>query len=137
MRKDKLIIHCSATKPSMNVTPKDIWKWHVEERGFSDYGYHYMIDRDGKIHPGRPLAKKGAHGKGYNDCPGICLLGGMSEDGKDAANFTFHQYLELNRLIGTLMDRAFLNRDADIIGHCDLPGVTKTCPCFDVKSLFG
>ena len=41
MRKktDYIFIHCSATKPSMDVDAKEIDRWH-RARGFLKIGYH-------------------------------------------------------------------------------------------------
>ena len=36
--------------------------WHLD-RGWSDIGYHYLIDRDGTVTEGRPIEKSGAHAK--------------------------------------------------------------------------
>ena len=67
MRKiDELIIHCTATRAewmSDNSTAakvKEVTKWHLD-RGWSDCGYHYLIDRDGTVAEGRPVEQAGAH----------------------------------------------------------------------------
>ena len=73
MRKIKqIIVHCSATKEGQDFKAKDIKRWHFE-RGFSDIGYHYVVDLDGTIEEGRSLELIGAHTKGQNrDSIGIC-----------------------------------------------------------------
>ena len=54
MRKiDKFIIHCSATREGQDISIDTIRKWHVEENGWSDVGYHYVVDLEGRIHLGR------------------------------------------------------------------------------------
>ena len=77
MRKvNKIVIHCTATKEGINVSPATIKKWHLA-RGFSDIGYHYIIGIEGKINAGRPVSRIGAHVKnGNSDSIGIsyCLL---------------------------------------------------------------
>ena len=54
MRKktDYIFIHCSATKPSMDVDAKEIDRWH-RARGFLKIGYHFVIKRDGTKEIGR------------------------------------------------------------------------------------
>ena len=42
-----LIIHCAATKPSMDIGLTEIRKWHLD-RGWRDVGYHYIIRRNGE-----------------------------------------------------------------------------------------
>ena len=63
MRKiTEIIIHCSATPQGVDYTVADIDRWH-RQRGFNKRGYHYVIYRDGSIHPGRPVEEIGAHYK--------------------------------------------------------------------------
>jgi hypothetical protein len=63
---DTIVIHCAATKPSMNIGAEEIKKWHVDERGWSDIGYHFVITRDGTKELGRGLDLSGAHAKAVN-----------------------------------------------------------------------
>ena len=61
MRKiNKIILHCSATEADKPFTAADIRKWH-KARGFADIGYHFIVDLDGTIEPGRPVEQVGAH----------------------------------------------------------------------------
>ncbi len=46
---NKLIVHCSDTPNDRFVSVDDIRKWHVEENGWSDIGYHYVIYRNGDV----------------------------------------------------------------------------------------
>ena len=52
---NKIIIHCSATVEGVNVSAATIKRWHVQGRGWSDIGYHYVIGLDGAIEYGRPI----------------------------------------------------------------------------------
>ena len=84
MRKiDKLIVHCTATPEGREVTKADLHKWHVEERGWRDIGYHFFIDLCGELHECRPIEQTGAHVKGHNfDSIGIAYAGGTDLEGK-------------------------------------------------------
>lgn len=125
-----IVIHCSATKPKMNIGAKEIDRWH-REKGFKCIGYHYVIRRDGTVEIGRPIREIGAHAQGYNEKSiGICLVGGVDADGKPEDNFTLDQYAALAQLLdGELRE---YSKVARIVGHRDLPGVSKACPSFDV-----
>ena len=81
MRKiEKIIIHCSATVEGVNVSTSTIKRWHVQGRGWSDIGYHYVIGLDGAIDYGRPISRQGSHTKGENsDSIGICYIGGLGK----------------------------------------------------------
>lgn len=128
---DWLVVHCAATPPDMDVGVKEIRHWHMQ-KGWSDVGYHYVIRRDGTIEKGRTDSTPGAHARGYNLYSlGICMVGGLKKGTTKAeANFTPAQYLSLQTL---LEDLKSTYKDAEILGHRDLPGVNKACPSFDVK----
>ena len=48
----KVIIHCSATPEGRDVKTETIRQWHLD-KGWSDIGYHYVIELDGSINVGR------------------------------------------------------------------------------------
>ena len=53
---------------------------HVEQRGWADIGYHYVIDPDGRIWEGRSTRYQGAHVKYYNEHNlGVLVLGNFDE----------------------------------------------------------
>lgn len=131
---DFLVVHCSATKPTQDVGASEIRRWHLE-RGWSDIGYHQVIRRNGVVELGRSLTEVGAHVKGYNRVSvGVCLVGGIDVHGNPADNFTAAQYESLET---TLDYWKLIYPHAVIQGHRDFPGVSKSCPCFDVKAWLG
>lgn len=81
MRKiDEIILHCSATPEGREHDVEDIRRWHVDGRGWSDVGYHYIILLDGTVQAGRPVNIQGAHCKGQNKTTvGICYIGGCDK----------------------------------------------------------
>ena len=127
---NKIVIHCSASH--QNVDVHDIKKWHVEERKWSDIGYHYVITSDGDVQKGRPMYKAGAHVAGHNhDSIGICWVGGY----KGVDNRTDAQKLAMRELVMRLIVEFDIEPN-NVLGHCDFKGVTKTCPNFDVQNWF-
>jgi len=53
-----------------------IKNWHVNGLGWSDIGYHWVIEKDGKVVAGRDERTEGAHTIGQNRSSiGICLSG--------------------------------------------------------------
>lgn len=136
MRKiDMIVIHCAATKPSMDIGMKEINLWH-RQRGFFNIasglaiGYHYVIRRDGTVENGRPVSEAGAHAKGYNaHSIGICLVGGIDKDGNPQNNFTKPQWKALKELVLKLKKAYNIKKDK-IIGHNQV--AAKACPCFKV-----
>jgi hypothetical protein len=133
-RTDFLVVHCSATKASQNVDEVEIRKWH-QAKGWQDIGYNIVIPRDGTIQIGRPMDYCGAHVEGYNNrALGICLIGGIAEDGKAEDNFTPKQK---EALIVALRFCRLYAPGARIQGHRDFPNVAKDCPSFDVRAWLG
>jgi N-acetyl-anhydromuramyl-L-alanine amidase AmpD len=128
---DYIVIHCAATKPSMDVPIERVKKWHLD-RGWSDIGYHYYITRDGEIHKGRKLSTIGAHVRGYNkNSIGICYEGGINESGEPEDNRTKVQKKSLLKVVQILK---FVFSNAIVQGHRDFPNVNKACPSFDAKN---
>ena len=128
-RIDLIVIHCSATRATQRYTVDDCRRDH-RARGFADIGYHYYITRDGVVHAGRPLHIVGAHATGYNaHSIGICYEGGLDIRGRPADTRTSEQKDTLLKLLERLKTDYPQIR---VVGHQDLPGVKKDCPCFEV-----
>lgn len=134
---NRIIVHCSDTPPHMDIGAAEIWRWHTQDKGWSDIGYHYVIRRNGVVEAGRPLHKIGAHAKGHNsDSIGVCLIGG-----RNWFNYTYKQ-------LGMLMDLVIglasgvvgqnsgieVSDSVEIIGHNEVS--SKPCPRFDVGEFF-
>jgi len=131
----EIVIHCAATRPEWyaNITlatkRAEIRRWHLA-RGFSDIGYHWLIDRDGKVMAGRMESIVGSHVKGRNTGTlGVCLIGGHGSATSDpfAENFTPEQDAALRRLIREIQGRANIQT---ISGHSQY--ANKACPGFEV-----
>lgn len=131
MKIDLAVIHCSLTRVDQLIGAAEIRRWHVEERGWDDIGYHYVITRAGRLEYGRPAFVEGAHARGHNDASiGICLVGGMGSDGECEDNFTPPQ---MRRLASLLMHVRAVIPQARIVGHRDLDP-ERGCPCFDLRA---
>ena len=126
-----IIIHCTATRADRSFSVQSLEASH-KARGFITIGYHYYITRDGQVHPCRPESMIGAHARHHNaHSIGICYEGGLDARGIPADTRTDAQKCSMAALLRSLrLDYP----DATIIGHRDLPGVKKVCPCFDVKA---
>lgn len=138
-----ITIHCSATRPLNTIDVSTIRKWHLD-RGWSDIGYHFVITTDGVVQSGRKLSRVGAGVKGHNqDNIHICLVGGVSDEGKAVNNFTNLQWDAL-RYLTTELAGNYGILETNIKGHRDwFPDLNgdgvidhrdwlKECPCFSV-----
>ena len=127
-----IIIHCSATRSNRRFTVKDLESCHNARFHNKGIGYHYYIERDGQLYATRDEDEIGMHARHYNaHSIGICYEGGLNEKGQEADTRTPAQKQTLIALLRSLkVDYP----DAEIIGHHDLPWVTKACPCFDART---
>ena len=124
-----IVIHCSATRCNCPTPIEVIDAWH-RARGFARIGYHYYITRDGVVHAGRPLHIVGAHATGYNAFSiGICYEGGLDIRGRPCDTRTLEQKDTIQKLLMRLKEDY---PEVKVVGHRDLPGVTKDCPCYEV-----
>ena len=148
---NKIIIHCAATYPSMDIGVREIRQWHTDPppkgNGWQDIGYHFVIRRDGTVEDGRPLVLAGAHTVGQNaNSIGVCLVGGLQDGtggdanndgiideqenkfrGKPEANFTPPQWDALIILAHRLVSQY---PGATVHGHDEF--ANKACPTFNV-----
>jgi len=125
---NKIIVHCSATPEGRNVSVDTIRTWHVNERGWSDIGYHYVVELDGTIRSGRPVERQGAHVKGFNaDSIGVCYVGGTDSKGnpKDTRNKAQIASMEI-----LIIDLLTTYEGATLHGHNEFS--SKACPSFNV-----
>ena len=119
---DMLVIHHSAGP--LSQTLEDIRRIHVEQNGWEDVGYHFVLEADGTIRRGRPLDVEGAHCRGHNDHTiGICVVGDNTQLSRQ---WTPMQRASLRALVVSL--RSVLG-PLDIRRHRDL-GATL-CPGLD------
>lgn len=141
---DLIVVHCSATRPSLDVRAIDIDRWH-RARGWRGIGYHYVITRGGAVEPGRPEFQVGAHTQGFNSrSVGVCLVGGVAEDGRTVeSNYTRAQWISLATLLRDLRSRYLkaricghrdLSPDLDGDGEVERHEWVKGCPSFDVAA---
>lgn len=128
----EIILHCSATAEGRDYTVADIDRWH-KARGWRGIGYHYVIYRDGSVHPGRPVEQIGAHCTGHNaNSIGICYIGGLAADNKTPKDTrTPAQIQALRALVGELKKKY---PGARVHGHNEF--AAKACPCFNVRKEF-
>lgn len=123
----RIVVHHTASPDTWDAAA--VRRCHVNERGYSDIGYHAVVLRTGEVQPGRPVEKEGAHAKGHNaDSLGISLVGDFTQyhvpaDQWDAAVAHVAGWL---REYGLTVD--------DVFGHRELRGASTLCPGFDPEA---
>ncbi len=123
---NRMFLHCTAasTDDTGDALFRLVQRWHVEERGWSDVGYHYLIDAHGGLVAGRPLWRRPAAQAGHNTGTiAICL------HGLHKADFTEAQFATLRALCGVI--HRTCGGDITVHGHREV--APKTCPVFDYR----
>lgn len=135
MRKiNKIIVHCSAG--SINNSADDIVRFHTSPvskggRGWKVPGYHFFVEKDGKVVPLVPVEMVSNGVAGHNhDSINVCYAGGVDQrDFKTPKDTrTPEQKAALRSLLRNLKARFH----CPIYGHRDF--AAKACPSFDAKS---
>ena len=126
-------------------TVDSIRRFHVNERGWQDIGYHYLItncyptydsisqhlpqmEYDGEVWFGRDLDRDGdideeigAHALGFNGRSlGIALIG-------QNGIFSSPQIVALSRKVKELQDKYDISTEK-VIGHNETGNTSKSCP---------
>lgn len=123
MKPEYIIIHHSAGTDHPTLDWQGIRKWHIENNGWSDIGYHFGIEKVNgqyEILVGRMLNEIGSHASGHNsNSIGICCIGNYEIDKPDDTLISL-----LRRLINSLCS-VFGIEEENVIGHRD----TKATAC--------
>lgn len=127
----EIIFHCTATPAGRPVTVAQIRAWH-KARGWSDIGYHYVIDLDGTVHVGRDVNQVGAHVAGRNaGTIGVSYVGGVDAKSLNARDTRTpaqkKAMIDLAKALVALYPSIKL-----ISGHNQY--AAKACPSFNVPS---
>jgi len=119
MRKIKrIIVHHTAG--GIYETMKSIRHLHVNERGWSDIGYHYVIDRVGNLNLARPNWRIGAHCRGYNSTSiGVAVMGNFEQHRFDNSTGSLPEHVQVACLRALLAELTRRYPDAQIRKHSD------------------
>jgi len=80
----RITVHHTANDTEWDTRPhvvarniQKIQHYHQKENGWADIGYHFVVDRAGRVWEGRPVVHQGAHAGGSNNRGnvGVVVLG--------------------------------------------------------------
>ena len=148
-RIDYIVVHCTATPEGQSKTVEQIRAEH-KKQGWSDIGYHYVVDLQGNVRLGRDVDISGSHVSGYNSYSiGVVYVGGLENDPRKPYSQLKAKDTRTNAqkaaLMSLLIDLRRLYPNAKIVGHRDFSkdkngnGIIdpweriKECPSFDAK----
>ena len=122
-----IVVHHSASP--RYVTAETIRKWH-KQKGWSDIGYHVVIEEKGGAVLGRSFNLPGAHVKGHNtNSLGVCLVGDNTNPDR---KWTEEQVESLKSVL-ELLNLHYPK--AEVLGHRDMPDTATECPGLDIRTL--
>ncbi len=128
---DKITVHHSGGDNIWSSSASDtaeeirkIQRYHQNDKGWADIGYHYVIDRSGAIWQGRKLRYQGAHARGAANegNVGIVLLGNYMHQ-----RVTSAQRDSLETLIETLCEH-FTIPASRVYTHGEILDGKTDCP---------
>jgi len=106
MNPTHIIIHHSLTRDGETVSWQAIRRYHMQELGWSDCGYHAGVEIVAEIPEvllGRWFTTVGAHCLGMNDKSiGICVVGNFDDEDQARAMLTDGRFQTLIRLVNNL-----------------------------------
>lgn len=114
-----IVVHHSALPVSDG--PKEIQQLHLNQRGYADIAYHFIIGRDGTLYEGRRINIRGAHVEGFNTGTiGVVLVGNM-----DVIEPSGEQLSTLEKLVDYLRVTYDITH---LAGHQDFNPTLTECP---------
>ncbi|XP_028130984.1 peptidoglycan-recognition protein SB1 [Diabrotica virgifera virgifera] len=122
-----VVIHHSETPPcpvteKCKQRVKNIQYDHINNRGWSDIGYNFLIGGDGNVYEGRGWGLQGSHCPNYNSRSiGICLIGDFQNHLPSAG-----QLEALKNLIDCGVQNNKISSSYKLIGHRQ--GRQTKCP---------
>lgn len=116
----RVFLHCSASDRPEHDNPQTMEKWHLE-RKFKEIGYHFYIDKSGRIFEGRSLNTNPAAQAGHNANTIAICMGGLK-------TFTTEQK---RALIALCLYLEHLIKGLTFHGHCEVS--LKSCPVYPYK----
>lgn len=121
----EVFIHCSAYANQDiigNAFRDAVYNWHVNGNGWTDIGYHGLIDCKGNFMLGRDYEQVPAAQGGHNSLTLAFCLDGLRKDQFNEAQF------ETLRRLADKIDIAY-GDSITYHGHCEVS--SKLCPVFD------
>lgn len=98
-------------------------------KGWADIGYHFIIDRSGRVWEGRELCYQGAHVKNHNEGNlGILCVGNFDQQAPSAA-----QLAALERQLKVCM-KEYKVASSCVRSHQEWPGASTACPGRNMQS---
>ncbi|XP_076299672.1 peptidoglycan-recognition protein SC2-like [Lasioglossum baleicum] len=122
-----VIIHHSAsdsctTRANCQAKVQSFQNYHMDDKGWLDIGYQFVVGGDGNVYEGRGWGKHGAHSPLYNsNSIGICLIGNFVGQQPSAAAID-----ATKKLIAYGVSIGKIKTNYTLLGHRQT--ASTTCP---------
>ncbi|XP_076643433.1 peptidoglycan recognition protein S2 [Halictus rubicundus] len=122
-----VIIHHSATdscttQAICQARTRSFQNYHMNEKGWADIGYNFVVGEDGNVYEGRGWSKHGAHTTPYNSKSiGICIIGNFVDHEPHAAAIN-----ATKKLIAYGVSIGKIQENYTLLGHRQT--ASTTCP---------
>lgn len=138
----RIVVHCTGTDAGVPIDIEYLHHIFFDINAWRHWGYHALIQPDGHVVTLQPWPRQTRDGgtidnatlangaKGYNhDSLHVAYVGGLEPGTKRPKDTrTEAQKTALRNLIEQWKTAYKIDI---VVGHRDLPGVKKACPCFD------
>lgn len=143
----RIVVHCT-TEPSNARRNREYYHhYFFEVKKWKHYGYHAIVYQDGTWEVLQPLPVVTADGgritdattangaAGYNsDSLHIAYVGGLLPSGLLARDTRTDEQKKTLWAVIACWKKDY--KVTEVVGHSQLPGVKKACPCFDAKTVY-
>lgn len=123
-----VFLHCSASDVVAHDDVSVMRDWHVNDKGWSDVGYHFFVNKSGNIQEGRPLEKTPSAQYPHNTGTIAICCHGLKK-----SNFTSEQMTSVKSLCQAIVNE--YTAKIRIRGHREVSN--KDCPVYDYKKEIG
>ncbi|TFJ97767.1 outer dense fiber protein 3B [Platysternon megacephalum] len=104
------------TGAECNQQMTNIQHYHMNNKGWCNIAYNFLIGEDGKVYEGRGWNTEGAHTYGYNDISlGIAFIGDFTGRSPNAA-----AWIALKHLLHFAVENGYLSSDYLLMAHGDV-----------------
>ena len=127
---NNIVVTCTDTLAQAGLFAEDLDRLD-RQKGWLKCGYHYVIERDGKVVNTRPIEEPAGHLQSMNNSSIlICLVGGQGSKRKWTYNNYSHE--QLDSLRGTVIGLSRMFPNAILSGEYELfPEIRR--PYFNVR----
>ena len=143
----RIVVHCTGEYPDSRRNYDYYKHWFFDVKKWKHYGYHAVVFQDGTwcvLQPWPEVKKDGGYitndttangAAGYNsDSMHIAYVGGLLPGSLKAADTRTEEQKKTLWAVIACWKRDY--QVTEVVGHYQMPGVKKACPCFDARKTY-